>query len=102
MTSRWNRPSSAQTLLERGELLSQGLGKLCAKDGEMLLDQRKLRLPTFDIDSGQRLDRVWRNLEPGDIERPLGRKPADRRIDRLGRAVAALEDPFQHARVLSI
>src|SRR5581483_2344430 len=91
----------AEALLERGELVAERLRELGAEGGEMLLDQGQLGLPALLVDAGQRSEIFGGDLQSADIERAVGRQPADLRLDRLGRAVAALEDPFQHAAVLA-
>src|SRR5262249_54874909 len=91
-----------QPLLERRELVLQCLRHLGAERGEVFLDHRDLRLPAFLVDGRHYLHVGGIDLHALDVDSAFGWNLADRRVHRFGLAVAALEDPFQHAGVLCV
>ena len=53
------------------------------------------------VDAEQLAHRLGGDLEALGVDLALGRQQADRGLDRLGLAVAAAEDPLEHAAVLA-
>src|SRR5262245_50152118 len=102
LSSKIRPDPSAQALLECRKLIAERLGELRSENREMLLDQRKLGLPAFLVDARHLLHVGRIDLHALDVDGPFHRHLANRRINRLGGAVAALEDPFEHAGVLGV
>src|SRR5213595_2059739 len=88
MTAPYVLLGSAEALLERVELPADLVGQLVAELGQVLAHLRELGLE-------QPLQGLGREVEPVDVQRALGRDASDRRVGRLGLAVAAAEDPLQ-------
>src|ERR1700750_1124442 len=93
--------ASAQTTLESLEL-SADLGReLVAELGEVLLHLGQLLLDLLEVDGEEIPHRLNGDVEPLGVDLALGRQQPDRGLDRLGFALAAAEDPCQHAAVLA-
>src|SRR5208283_2543347 len=77
---------------------------MAAEGCEMLLDQRHLRQPAFDIDVEQFFHLSARDVEPRGVEIGHVGNSSDGGVFGMGLhlTVAALEDPLQHAAVFTI
>src|SRR3954452_19014096 len=101
MTAPYVLLCSAEALLERVELPADLVGQLVAELGQVLAHLRELGLDRVLVDREQPLQGLGREVEPVDVQRALGRDASDRRVGRLGLAVAAAEDPLQDTGVLA-
>src|ERR1044072_2122038 len=90
-----------EPLFERLQLGADLGRQLVAEFGEVLLDLRQLRLHRAAVDAEQLLHRLVGDLEPLGVDLALGRQQPDRGLDRLAFALAAAEDPLEHAAVLA-
>src|SRR5208283_799357 len=80
----------------------QAFGKMAAEPGKVLTDQWYFLKPALYVDAEQLGDICRRQVEPLGVEIRGRGKPANRRIHSVRFAIAALEDPFQHAAVLAV
>ncbi len=69
---------------------------------EIVADSGDFAAPVLRIDIEQRFERVIAELEPVTAKIALARHEADRRLFGLGGAVAAADDPFEHAQVVAV
>ena len=83
------------------ELAPQLVRQLLAELVEELPDGRQLALPLLGVDAHERLEVLPWGVEVGGVEGLRGGHAADRRVRGVGAALAAAEDPGQHAGVLA-
>src|SRR5215469_2625504 len=70
--------------------------------GEELSRRLHFGAPLRVVDREHAPDRIWRNLEAGEIDICRMRHDADRGLDALRAAVNPIYDPLQHAHVLAV
>src|SRR3954451_12988531 len=93
--------SDAQPLLERRQLGMQFLRKMVAELREVLVLRRQLFLYKPLVDRQELLHLRLRHVQAGDVDVTRAWYQPNRRLDRLQFAVAAAEDPLEHAAVLA-
>src|SRR5437763_1728851 len=86
-----------QPALELVQLLAQLVGQPLSEAPVVLADLGQLLKPALGVDLEQLLDRLARDVEAFGLDPAFtyGRHEPDRRLDRLGLAVAPAEDPGQ-------
>src|SRR5690606_26105602 len=92
---------SDEALFQRLELVLQLLRQLVAELGEVIAELWELLLVELGVDGEQLAHLLLGDVDARGVDRALGRQQPDRRLDRLRLALAAAEDPLQHAAVLA-
>src|SRR5918992_1658760 len=95
-------PRLAEAALERFELRRDLARQLVPELREVLLDLRQLLAQRVRVHGGQLRHRLVADFEAFEVELAGGGHEADRGFDRLRLAVAAAEDPLEHAAVLAV
>src|SRR5690606_5792465 len=93
--------SGAEAALEPVQLGPQDGGQLVAELLEPLGDLRQLGLPLLDVDAEQPLQAFPVDVQTLEVQALRRRHVADRRLDRVGHTVDALDDPLEDAGVLA-
>src|SRR5438445_4945186 len=69
--------------------------------GQVLAYAFVLGNPRVDVDMQQRFEFGARQVESGEVEIARVRQVTDRRVQRILRAIAAADDPFEHAQIIA-
>src|SRR5262249_15857694 len=94
----------AESLLQRGELVAQRLRQAVAGAGEgaaVVAGLGQVVGRALGVDGQQRLERLGRQLETLRVEVLEPRHEPDRGLDGADCALAATEDPLEHAAILA-
>src|SRR5512134_1104487 len=91
-----------EALLQAVELGAELPRHAVAEVPVVVADAAHLGEPAVHVDAQQLGQVLLGHVEPGHVELAPPRQVADRGLDGLGRSLAALEDPLEHAAVLAV